>query len=481
MKRCFLVCLTLVALVAVSCTGKGGSATGTTTTAGSSGTTAATSATGPQKFGTLDSPCGKAPSGKTVSILKSDAGTGADKLYLGVANERSNTIPGDAGLLKEMWDSSVAFAKWCNDQGGIDGLQISLVDLDAKVLNVAQEMATACTGVFAMVGGGWAQDNLAFTNQSGSDFYKCKMIAFPGFAVSTQFSQASGVVQALPNPASTRPNVWLNNLVKLYPDDMKKAIGVYGDVPSLKINMAQITDAKISGLNFVGDSIPFQALGAVNYSLLAGQVISSGAQSVSFVGQPGSMSQLSQALKAQGWKGIIFADSNEYDPQLITDQGPAAVEGNVVRIAYHPFEEADKWPATKQYVQIMHDDGPSNPTIALLGQQSFSAWLLFATSAKGCIEGSGNGQLSRDCIRQAASTIHDWTAGGLHPPTDPGKGTPAKCSMLVTVKSGKWTRLFPKLKSTDDSLDGFSCGALEQEQGDFGSSTPDPSYKTFPG
>jgi ABC-type branched-subunit amino acid transport system substrate-binding protein len=481
MKRCFLVCLALVALVAASCTGKGGSATGTTTSAGSSGTTAATSQTGPQKFGTLDSPCGKAPSGKTVSILKSDAGTGTDKLYLGVANERSNTIPGDAGLLKEMWDSSVAFAKWCNDQGGIDGLQISLVDLDAKVLNVAQVMGTACTGVFSLVGGGWAEDNLAFTGQSGSDFYKCKMIAFPGFAVSTQFSEASGVVQALPNPPNTRPNVWLKNLVKLYPDDMKKAIGVYGQVPSLKANMDQITDAKVPGMTFIGDSIPYQAVGTNNWAQLAGQIISSGAKAVSFVGQPGGMSALSQALKEQNWPGIMFADSNEYSPDLINDSGAAAVEGAVVRIAYHPFEEADKWPATKQYVQIMHDDGPSDPTIALLGQQSFSAWLLFATSAKSCIEGSGDGQLSRDCIREAASKIHDWTAGGLHPPTDPGKGTPAKCSMLVTVKNGKWARLFPKLKSTDDSLDGFSCGTLDQEQGDFGSATPDPSYKTFSG
>jgi ABC-type branched-subunit amino acid transport system substrate-binding protein len=483
MKRCFLVCVALVALVAASCTGKGGSvnASGTTTTAAasSSGDTTATSKTGPQKFGTLDSPCGKAPSGTTVSIAKADAGKGTDKLYLGVANERTNQIPGTANLLKEMWDTSVAFAKWCNDQGGIDGVQVSLVDLDAKVTNVPGAMATACTDTFALVGGGWAQDNLAFSGQTGTDFYKCKMIAFPGFAVSTQFAGASGVVQAVPNPPYDRSVTWLENLVKLYPDKMSKVVGVYANVPSLKINMDQITSAKVKGMNFVGQPISYNAVGSNDWNGLAEQIISSGAKAVSLVGQPGGMSALSQALKGQNWDGLLFADSNEYSPDLINDAGPAAVEGNVVRIAYHPFEEADKWPAVKQYVDIMNTDGPADPTIALLGQQSWSAWLLFATSAKSCIEGSGNGQLSRDCVRQAASQVHDWTGGGLHAATDPGKGTPTKCSMLVTVKDGKWTRLFPKLKSADDTQDGFSCLGLQKVQGDFGTATTDPGYKSY--
>jgi hypothetical protein len=333
--------------------------------------------------------------------------------------------------------------------------------------------------VFSLVGGGWAQDNLAFSGQNGTDFYKCHMIAFPGFAVSTQFSDASGVVQAVPNPPHNRSVTWLQNLVKLDPDKMAKTVGVYANVPSLKINMDQITASKVTGMKFVAPAISYNAIGSNDWNGLAEQVISSGAKAVSFVGQPGGMSALSEALKAQNWDGVMFADSNEYSPDLINDAGAPAVEGTAVRVAYHPFEEADKWPAVKQYVDIMGSDGPPDATVALLGQQSWSAWMLFATSAKSCIEGSGNGQLSRDCVRQAVSQIHDWTGGGLHPPTDPGAGGPAKCSMLVTVKNGKWTRLFPQLKSADDKLDGFSCSALENVPGDFGTPTTDPSYKTF--
>ncbi len=287
-------------------------------------------------------------------------------------------------------------------------------------------------------------------------------------------------MQALPNDPHVRSLVWLQNLVKLYPQDMAKTAGVYANVPSLKINMDQITNAapEVPGLKFVGPAIPYQALGTNNWNLLAGQIISSGAKAVSFVGQPGGMSALSQALKNQGWDGVMTADSNEYSPDLINDNGAAAVEGVAVRIAYHPFEEANEWPATKQYVDIMKADGPADATVALLGQQSWSAWLLFAESAKNCID-SGNGQLSRDCVREAASKIHDWTGGGLHPSTDPGKGVGAKCSMLVTVKDGKWQRLFPKVHSSDDGGDGFSCAPLKTVSGDFGTATTDPSYKTF--
>jgi ABC-type branched-subunit amino acid transport system substrate-binding protein len=425
------------------------------------------------KFGTLASPCGQAPSGVTASIKAADAGTGTDKLYLGVANERSNTIPGSAGLLKEMWDSSVAFAKWCNDQGGIDGLQISLVDLDAQVLHVSTAMATACTDVFSLVGGGWAQDQLVFSQQAGTDFYKCKMIAFPGFTVSAQFSGASGVISAVPNPAYQRPTVWIRDLAKLYPDKMSKIIGVYGNVPTLKADEDQINAAASTVTG-----VQYDAIGANNWNGLAQQVISSGAQAVSFVGQPGGMSSLSQALKQQQWTGVMFADGNEYSPDLISDAGPAAAEGLVTQIDFHPFEEANRWPATKQYVDIMKKDGPPNAVIALLGQQAWSAWLYFATSAKSCIEGSGNGQLSRDCVRQAASKITTWTGGGLHPPTDPPANKAPECWMLMTVKSGKFVRLAPKLSSST-AKDGFDCAPLATVKGDFGTATPDPSYAKF--
>ena len=97
---------------------------------------------------------------------------GADKLYIGVANDRGSRDPARSqqGDVRR----SVAFAKWCNDQGGIGGLPIEPVDIDGKLLEVEAAMTTACTEIFAMVGGGCAQDDLVFTGKDGSDFHKCR-------------------------------------------------------------------------------------------------------------------------------------------------------------------------------------------------------------------------------------------------------------------------------------------------------------------
>ncbi len=74
-----------------------------------------------------------------------------------------------------------------------------------------------------MVGGGYAQDNQIFSGKPESDFHQCGMIAIPGFAVSTDFSEANGVVQPIPNPVYEKPTTWMEDLQELYPDEMEKS------------------------------------------------------------------------------------------------------------------------------------------------------------------------------------------------------------------------------------------------------------------
>jgi hypothetical protein len=125
-----------------------------------------------------------------------------------------------------------------------------------------------------------------------------------------------------------------------------------------------------------------------------------------------------------------------------------------VRLAFHPFEEADKWPAIKQYQDNLKkyvQDGKE----AALGLQSTSAWLLFATAVKACGEKNG-GVVDRTCVLQEAAAQTEWTAGGTHAPTDPG-GDPPECGMLVVVKNGEFERLYPEIGGTDDDQNGFHC------------------------
>ena len=108
------------------------------------------------------------------------------------------------------------------------------------------------------------------------------------------------------------------------------------------------------------------------------------------------------------------------------------------------MEEADTHPATQQYLDVMDKQGGKK---ALLGMQSSSAWLLFATLAKACDQ---DDDLTRSCILKGAEGITEWTGGGLHAPTNPAKNEPAECQMVMEIKDQKFTRWGP----TDED---FSC------------------------
>lgn len=463
-----VVALLAMSLVALACGAKG---TDESKDDGNSSSSTVASGGSTDKFGTLDSPCGKAPDGKKVTIAAGEDGGASDKLRLGVANERTSDIR--PGLLKELYDTGVAFTEWCNEQGGIAGLPIDLVDLDGKLLQTEAAMTTACTGVFAMVGGGWVQDNLAFSGKPESDFHKCKLIAFPGFAVSTEFSEANGVVQPLPNPAYQRSATFWRDLAKKYPEEVKKTTAVFGEIPSIRINKDQnkAVEKTIPAFGFVED-IPYN-IASQDWTLVAQKVLQEGATAVNYVGEPENLSNFVAKLKEQNYKGIVYADANQYDEKLFS-AGADLAEGVVVRIATHPFEEAADYPAIQQYVDLMKKD--PDRKIASLGIQAFSAWLLFATSVNKCVEKSG-GEISRTCVIEAAKTIHEWDGGGMHVIADPGAGTPPKCAMgVVAEKGATFGRLFPEKGAKSDEP-GFSCydDAVVDITGDFGKGNVDPS------
>ena len=138
MKRPLMVLVVALALVSAACGASGDD--------GASGeddgdvTTTTAAAADSAVFGEMDEAvCGEGD----FSVDPDEAGGSPDVLRIGVAGDRSSDIR--PGLNKDMWDSSVAFAAWCNEQGGIGGLPIEIVDLDAALFNVEAAMTTACT------------------------------------------------------------------------------------------------------------------------------------------------------------------------------------------------------------------------------------------------------------------------------------------------------------------------------------------------
>ena len=410
-----------------------------------------------EAFGEMESPCGEGD----LTVDPSEAAGSSDVLRIGVPNDRTSQVRN--GLNKEMWDASVAFSEWCNAQGGIGGLQIELVDLDGKLTDVGNAMTTACSSTFMMVGGGWVQDDLQFTGKDGSDFHLCGLAEIPAFTTSPQKSESNGQIQPVPHPASEATAVWMRMFADLYPEQAESMAEVWGDLPAMEtIRNQDIAVIEGEGSEVAG-VFDYPVFGMTDWTPLAQQVIGSGAGSMHYVGEPTNMGTLIKTLREQGWEGIPMLETNMYDPTYVdsaqnASDGTPNAAGSVIRTFFHPFEEAADWPAVQQYQELVDQYVPDGK-IALLGMQSFSAWLLFATAANACGD-ANDGVLTRACVLEAADEVDDWTAGGLHSPTDPGpEGGPSPtCDMLLEVTDeGTFERLYPELGSEEDSLDGFVC------------------------
>ena len=449
MRRSVVVLLAVAALTAGACgsNASSGSSEGEGAETTTTGATARTSG-----FGDLPSDlCGDGE----FSVDEAEAGTGTDKLSIGVANDRTAEVA--PGLFKVNYDTSVAFASWCNDRGGIGGLPIEIVDLDAGVFDVEAAMTKACNEVFAMVGGGFAQDQLEFSGNVSSDFHQCGMIDIPGFVVSAEKGGSNGQVQAVPNPATSVANTWLADYQQLYPDQAGESAVVWGELPSLEVvkNKYEAAMGDVDGIENTGAQT-YPAVGATDWTPYAQRLIESDADTVVWVGDVNFLKNFLSMARQQKWDGTVVSEANVYDEQLLA--GGEAVEGVISRIAAHPLWEAGRWPAIQQYLDMV-DEYVEDPALGPLGVQSLSAWLLFATAANACGE-QNDGVLDRECILAEAAAVEDWTGGGLHAPQDPESGTDAvasPCGMLVVVEDGRFMRLYPELDGTDDDGDGFHC------------------------
>ncbi len=446
MKRRLLILLAATGLLVSACGASGDSSSTAEEEGGGSSTTVA-EASG-SSFGSLKDVCGPGE-----AKLQAGEGSSTTTLNIGVANDRGSTVR--PGLNKELWDASQSFAAWCNEQGGIDGMKINLIDMDGKLFEVEAAMAKACNDAFAMVGGAFTQDQLEFSGKDGTDFHKCKLIDIPGFAVSVEKGLSNGQVQPVPNPPNKKATQWITDAKTIAPEDMKKNVVVYGDLPSLLVVKKQYDAAvqEVGGIEQL-PAISYPVAGLQDWTPLAQKVIDSGATSLYWVGEPSNAANLFKALRDQGWKGTIINETNIYDP-LAFSAGNQAAEGILVRTSYHPFEEADKWPAIKQYQENLKKYVPDGKE-ASLGAQSTSAWLLFATAVKECAAKNGN-TVTRQCVLSQAAAQEDWTGGGLHAPTNPGVTDPATCGLYVVAKNGAWERKYPEIGGKNDTGDGFHC------------------------
>jgi hypothetical protein len=427
-------------VVATSC----GRSSSSTPGGGQSSSTSAPASAGHTKsaagsFGSLTKVCAPGP-----ATGASGRGIVGKTIHLGVMGD-----PGAAaapGLEQEFFDAADGFAKWCNGNGGINGYQLVIDKLDAKLFNGGAEVTQACQRDFMLVGGGNALDANDVKPRLG-----CKLGQIPAYTVSPQATNAGLQVSPAASVATNYPVGVLRLLGDAFPDT-KQALGIAGSsLASLAPQGLRAQEAwqKIGGR--VTTLQPRPAL-VTNYRPYLEQMKAAGSKA-DFEITAQDPSPIFQGMVDTGFKPewVLFGQTY-YSPKSVQAAKAAKyVPNSYVYFFNLPFELAAKFPVVQQVIDIMKD-GPGTSNLDAFTAGAFNAWTLWAKSATDC-----GSTLTQDCILQKAGAYDAWTAGGLYAPvsTHTGHG-PTNCLLVMRLTTSGFVY---DQKVTQPNNYPYNCGA----------------------
>jgi ABC-type branched-subunit amino acid transport system substrate-binding protein len=441
------VAVAFVALIAGACSRGGGNAVQTSaTTAAPAPTTTAANTPGPGDFGTLKNVCGPGSAKGATAQGVTDS-----SIQVGVLGDPGNTI--SPALLVEMFDTSDAFVKWCNAAGGINGRTISLTKRDAKIFELPARMLDACAQDFAVVGGGNAFDDAGEPIR-----VKCGLPELAAYDNSPLATEAPLKVQATPLPIQQQQDAAFIAAKNAVPGVSKIGF-ITGNLASILPTRDRFKEAaEAAGFTTVyNDTYPYA--GVDNWQPYLQKMKDSGLEVLMLTGDSGQFVGMQKGMKAFGWYPKVIVESgNLYDDRVIKE-GADAIQNTYVVDGYWPLEDGAKNPPTQQYLDIMHKVNPGGK-IAALGLNSWSAWLLFATSARDC--GSA---LTRECILQKAGAQSAWTGGGIEAPvnTDPANRHMGNCYLMLKATPSGWVDA-PTVMPPTPGQGPFNCNATNVVQ-----------------
>jgi ABC-type branched-subunit amino acid transport system substrate-binding protein len=412
----------------------GGNAGGSTSSAPASSSAAAAAG----DFGTLKGICGPGDAkGATARGVTDSA------ITVGTMSDAGSTIT--PGLEIEFFQVGDAFVKWCNAAGGINGRQIKLNKHDAALFQAGAQTIQACRTDFMLVGNGSAFDQSTVKPRLG-----CKLGQIPSYAVSPDATDAGLQVQPSPNPANEYPVGPFNAMARLYPD-AKAHFGIGGsNNASLRAVGLRLRDA----VNSKGwQTVDYQEQPPLvdNWRPYAEEAKARGVKGFQQI-QAQDLTPLITAANNVGWKlDFLIANAQFYDPKTIKAAGAAQFPTTYVYLNHWPFELADRNPAVKQAIDILHASDP-NAAKTDFTALAFNAWTLWAQSATEC-----GSNLTVDCVLQKAGAHKDWTSGGLFPArdTDPNNSHQTPCYTLMKVTPDGFVY---DEKATQPNNDIFNCG-----------------------
>ena len=456
-------------IVAAACGRSGDTTAADSTDDGAATTTPPTSASGPAagEFGDLGKVCGPADSGTTLTA--SDTGVTETSIQIGTVADPG--FSGRPGVNQELFDTAEAFAKWCNEAGGIYGRKIEVKERDAKLTEFQGRMIDACDeGDFMLVGGLGI-----FDDQGQKERLACGLPNI-GFGTNPPAVAADLMLKPVPGSLDALSIGDLRWLQKKFPEATQKIGFLTGGVAVTITSANRNKEAMASlGWKVVYDE-QFNAAGETSWRGFVEGMKAAGVRGVIWTADPSALAAVLKAMaEIEYHPDFVRATGNIYDNLLLAEAGPAANNTYIASVSY-PFLDpalAKKNPATQQYLDLMAEYAPGGK-IADLGVTAFSAWLLFAKAAGEC-----GADLTRDCVWANANATTEWSGGGLHATQNLATGRGSGCFVEIEAKDGKWT--FPDISPNDGV---FSCDPknIFESRTDYGAGAKceNPAFATDP-
>jgi hypothetical protein len=378
------------------------------------------------KFGDIDAPCGEGDGGPA-----GDTGVTEDSVAIGYGDDSG--YANAPGLNEEMGDAMDEMIKWCNDLGGINGRKIVGHRYDAALDNAAQVIVQSCADDFMLVGQGFAGDE-----DIEADRIACKEPMVPGFTLSGSANNAPMSYAPLPFPVDKLSVARGELTLQAFPDATKFAL-VGHDSPFTQLGEKRtLAVFGAAGMTDADCGVVLKSAGGDNYRALVQRFQDCGVSTLFDQGTPTPATfSFLDAMRVEGYDPTILTDATWYAGAVVQANLDGLTEGINVTMQFQPFENKDAVPAVADYLAIMGAN-PDAKT-GLLGMQSTSAFLLWATAAKAC-----GADLTRQCMVNELSKVTSWTGGGLHSESDPGDNLPPSCSLMMQVKGGTYVQIAPE-------------------------------------
>lgn len=386
------------------------------------------------KFGDLASPCG-AGDAKGAT----DQGVTDESITIGFGDDRG--FAASPGLGREVGDAAKAMIAWCNEQGGINGRKIVGNQYDAALSNAPAVVQESCTKDFMMVAHGFALDEAAEQFRVG-----CDLPSVPAYTIGPNASMGPLKYEPMPFPADYYNSSWLKLALEEIPEFKKGPTPIGSDSMPVTVSTAKIMAALGQfGVKPNDCGIKLSSQGEASYAPFAQKLKDCGATAVwSSNGPiPGSFG-LIEAMDRAG-VDIPYVGESQWYGNVASEYNAKSglLDGLTTGLYVQPLENSDVVPAVKQYQDlVLADKGKTSP----VGMSAASAFLLWATAVKTC-----GSDLTRDCVMEEISNVHEWTGGGLHASSDPGGNMPSECGLLVQLKGSEWKQIAPA------SAGEFSC------------------------